>query len=322
MTSNPGPYTPGDPDWAIRAQAFRAIERLALEQGGRIPWKLLERGFEFQGERVCFASRALGIFKPRQMSAALSVKTVVPRAGRKIRYQDQEIDIDVDGATGLRFYNLADSSLDSGANEFLRLAYQRQAPLVYFLGRGSAIYEAIWPVWVEHFCAEERRVRLAAADVSRSGISSMDAVSLGEPEIRDASDTQVLSTRRNHQAWFSSVIKSAYGYRCAFSGLPLRNLLVGAHIVPHAEGGPATVTNGICMSALHHSAFDSFLLGVDSDYQIHVARRVLEERDGPVLKSLQGLAGEQLRLPIDPRERPDPERLQQRFDQFRQAAGI
>ena len=64
----------GDPDWAIRAQAFTALERLAISTGGPIPWAEISKGFLHQGERVHFASRALGIFKPRQMTAALSVR--------------------------------------------------------------------------------------------------------------------------------------------------------------------------------------------------------------------------------------------------------
>ncbi len=304
----------GDPDWAIRAKAFEVLEHLALEFNGRIPWSRIDAGFEFQGERVHFASRAPGIFKPRQMSATLSVKTVVPRTGRKIWYRDQESDFD--DATGLLSYDLAEGKLDKGANAHLRAAYERQARLIYFRGMGSAVYEAIWPVWVSQFNTEERRVLLAASDVMYTNVSSVEAFLPSQIEVREASWTNAQSKRRNHQAWFSSVVKSAYGYRCAFSGLPLRNLLVGAHIIPDAEEGPVTVTNGICMSTLHHSAFDSFLIGVDPDYQVHVARNVLEERDGPILESLKGLKGKKLRLPENLAERPSQTYLEQRFKLF------
>ena len=180
----------------------------------------------------------------------------------------------------------------------------------------SAVYDAVCPVWIEHFDTVERRVLLAAPDVIHSNLSSVDALSSSLIEVREASWTISQSKRRNHQAWFSSVVKSAYGYRCAFSGLPLRNLLVGAHIIPDAEEGPVAVTNGICMSTLHHSAFDSFLIGVDPEYRVHVARNVLEERDGPILESLKGLDGQKLRLPKNEAERPSQTYLEQRFKQF------
>ena len=51
---------------------------------------------------MLFANRAKGIFKPRQMSAALSIKTTVPRSGRSLWYRDQSFDAaNLDGATGL-----------------------------------------------------------------------------------------------------------------------------------------------------------------------------------------------------------------------------
>ena len=34
-----------------------------------------------------------------------------------------------------------------------------------------------------------------------------------------------MTMRRNHQAWFTKHVRSVYGYRCAFSNLPLGKLL-------------------------------------------------------------------------------------------------
>lgn len=69
-----------DPDRRTRGAAFAAIEKLSRQHGGQIPWQVIRVGFQAGGETVLFASRAKGIFKPRQMSAALSIKTTVPRA--------------------------------------------------------------------------------------------------------------------------------------------------------------------------------------------------------------------------------------------------
>ena len=136
-------------------------------------------------------------------------------------------------------------------------------------------------------------------------------------------NTQSYSLRttkhRNHQAWFSSRIRSVYGYRCAFSNLPLGKLLVGAHIKADEDGGPASVPNGICMSTLHHAAFDSYLIGVDPDLRIHVSRNVFDADDGPLLASLQGLDGGSLRVPDEPLARPDSAFLEWRFDRFEAA---
>ena len=98
--------------------------------------------------------------------------------------------------------------------------------------------------------------------------------------------------------------------------MALGKLLVGAHIKSDEDGGPASVSNGICMSTLHHAAFDSHLIGVDPELRIHVSRTVIAANDGPLLASLQGLDGRALRVPEDPLARPDPEYLDWKFSKF------
>ena len=301
-----------DPDSAVRAAAFKAVERLSVETGGLIPWEVIERGFEYGGERVRLASKALGIFKPRQMSAALSVKTTKPRAGRPSWYRDQGAGTDTD--SGLVSYDLVHKR-GHWTNDALGRAFERRAPLVYFRAVESSWYEAIWPVWVEDFGLHAGRVLLAAEDTNLRDVSSAQAVQGGGLS-RNRSYSKGARKYRNHQAWFSSRTRSAYGYRCAFSGLPLGKLLVGAHIKADEERGPASVNNGICMSMLHHAAFDAYLIGVDPELRIHVARAVMTASDGPLLSSLQGLEGKTLRVPVDPMAAPDPEYLEWRFLRF------
>ncbi len=302
-----------DPDWPIRLAAFAALERLVVANGGRLAWQDIDGGCHFRGDVVRFASRPRGIFKPRQMTAALSVRTTAPRAGRRSWYRDQGSILDLE--TGLVPYDLARvTARDS--NDSLRTAFERRAPLIYFRAVKPAVYEAIWPVWIAQFSPRDGRALLAAADSASANVSSVEALLAGDAESRPRSYHVVESRQRNHQAWFSSRTKSAYGYRCAFSGLPLRDLLVGAHIVPDTEDGPASVTNGICMSTLHHTAFDTHLIGVDPDLHIHVAESVFEGRDGPLLESLKALASHRLRVPDERPLQPRRDYLEQRFAQF------
>ena len=159
---------------------------------------------------------------------------------------------------------------------------------------------------------------LAATATASQEVSAARVELASEPESREPSYYLVETRQRNHQAWFSSRTKSAYGYRCAFSGLPLRDLLVGAHIVPDSEGGVASVRNGICMSSLHHTAFDAHLIGVDPDLRIHVGQSVFDSRDGPLLESLKDLDSRSIRVPMEESLQPKREYLERRFDQFLQ----
>ncbi|MEY9670067.1 hypothetical protein ABIE93_000001, partial [Bradyrhizobium elkanii] len=77
-------------DELIRMSAFAALDRLMV---GRtvLPWSAIETGFAAPGfdHRLRFAGRAKGIFKPKEMTGILSVRTVMPRKGRKVWYKDQ-----------------------------------------------------------------------------------------------------------------------------------------------------------------------------------------------------------------------------------------
>jgi len=71
---------------------------------------------------------------------------------------------------------------------------------------------------------------------------------------------------------------------------------------------------------LHHAAFDAHLIGIDPDYRIHVADRLLGQHDGPMLEALKRLDGGIIHLPQRTKDRPDCDRLAVRYEQFRAAA--
>jgi len=125
--------------------------------------------------------------------------------------------------------------------------------------------------------------------------------------------------QRLHQASFREAVIAAYSGRCAISGLPESMLLDAAHIVSdtHEKLGQPVVPNGLPLSKIHHAAFDAHLIGIDPDFRIHVARRLLHQDDGPMLEVLKKMHGQALHLPTRKNDRPDRDRLALRFDVFR-----
>lgn len=128
--------------------------------------------------------------------------------------------------------------------------------------------------------------------------------------------------QRLHQASFREAVIGAYRGRYALSGLPEPMLLDAAHIVEDRDGrlGQPIVRNGIPLSKIHHAAFDAHLIGIDPDYKLHVAERLLAQKDGPMLEAIKGLDGQALRLPKRRQDWPDQDRLAVRFERFRKAA--
>jgi hypothetical protein len=72
-------------------------------------------------------------------------------------------------------------------------------------------------------------------------------------------------------------------------------LLDAAHIVMDADEqlGQPIVSNGLPMTKLRHAVVDSHLIGIDSDYRIHVSDRLLEIHYRPFLELGQkGIVGQ------------------------------
>jgi putative restriction endonuclease len=99
-------------------------------------------------------------------------------------------------------------------------------------------------------------------------------------------------------------------------------LLDAAHIVGDLEDkGDPHITNGLSLCSIHHRAFDQDLVGVAADYSVHVARRLLEDEDGPMLDLLKTFHDKQIELPSKLAWRPDRDRLSSRFERFTANSG-
>lgn len=127
---------------------------------------------------------------------------------------------------------------------------------------------------------------------------------------------------RLHQAEFRELELSAYDRRCSVSGLPVPELPQAAYITPdREERGQPDITNGICLSILHHTAYDRHLLGIDPDRLIIVADSVLEQYDGPMLKTgIKELHDQAIRLSRHDKHRLNRDYLAERFNAFRREA--
>jgi putative restriction endonuclease len=124
-----------------------------------------------------------------------------------------------------------------------------------------------------------------------------------------------------HQASFRERVLAAYRRSCSVCRLRHAELLDAAHILAdtHPRGDPV-VPNGLALCKIHHAAFDANILGVRPDYVIEIRTDVLEEHDGPMLRyGLQQMNGTKLVLPRREDQRPERDRLEERYEAFRLA---
>src|SRR5690242_9197875 len=117
-----------DLDHRVRLAAFHFLEEQTQLRGEVLPREILAQGFEFEGQRVRLIGPQ-GIFKPALLrEMPLSITTVPVVQGKPRPYED------LGGAEGLVRYRYRGTDPGHRDNAGLRLAMQRQAPLLYLYG--------------------------------------------------------------------------------------------------------------------------------------------------------------------------------------------
>lgn len=308
-----------DPDVALRLEIFGYLRQLGGE-GGLVTAAQIGAGYtRANGEHVALITRPRGIFKPRQMSSLLSIKTVVPRAGRGVWYDDQrDAHQQIYGGQETVSYSFMGDDADAADNRLLKHACDAKIPVVYFLGVSPGLYRILMPTFLDEWDPAALRVGLSFGNITFDRAQDDMDVAPPRSDIQRRYALNVVK-RRLHQDAFRQAVIFAYKGRCAFSHLPIPTLLDAAHIVAdkHELLGQPIVSNGLPLSKIHHAAFDAHLIGVDPDYKIHVSKKLLGQRDGPLLQALKDLNGADLRLPLRKQDYPDQERLLARFKEYR-----
>jgi putative restriction endonuclease len=225
------------------------------------------------------------------MEHLLSIKTVFPRRGARVWYEDQrETHRQIYAGDDVVDYQFMGTDPNSADNRWLLDAMQQQIPVIYFLGTSPGRYQPIIPTFILGWHPDRLRVDLAFGVIVGA---SAQATLTASPERRYA--LREIKARL-HQASFRDAVLSAYGGRCAICHLPEPRLLDAAHIVVDADEqlGQPIVSNGLPLTKIHHAAFDAHLIGIDPVFRIHVSDRLLEIHDGPFLElGLKGSSGSQ-----------------------------
>ena len=148
-------------DHVLRIAAFREVHRLA-DVNGDLTSRDLRAGFQFDDARIPLINPQRGIFKPTQMRFLLSIRTVYPRPGARVWYDDQrhvhrqiyEGDEAVD-------YAFMGQNADAAENRWLREAMENAVPVIYFLGIAPGVYRALIPSFVIGWDPASLKARLA-----------------------------------------------------------------------------------------------------------------------------------------------------------------
>lgn len=294
-----------DRDDDVRAACFAALEVLRAQFGDELPYRgALDRGFAFRGERVPFLNYQKGIYRAaaQRGPAALSINTSF-----RSPYDDQAV------GDELRYAYRA-GGVDQPDNGALRAAHFLGVPLVYFWAGRPGSYQPFYPCYVVEDDPAAGRVAVSMGRMA-GPIDEQEPHLPTDPIERRYANREVRV--RMHQGRFRAIVIPAYREQCAICRLKEIRLLDAAHIIgdPEPSGAPE-IPNGLSLCSIHHRAFDQDLVGISPDYTVHVAGRLLEDDDGPMLDVLKGFQGTTIELPRRSAWRPDRDRLAARFERF------
>ena len=298
-------------DERVRSSALAFLRTVHDRTGGPVRREDVAN-FRVDGQRIALMDPQRGIRKPKQLDAALSIRTVFSLDPRRRPYADEQ------GADGYLRYKWRGTDANHPENVALRRAMRANLPLIWFRGIDTGLYLPVAPVWfVDEEPADHQFV--VAFDEKQcdawGGTSDARVIDLR----REYADRVV--RERLHQPVFRQQVLTAYENRCALCRLRHRELLDAAHIRSDAEGGEPVVPNGVAMCKIHHAAFDNRVMAIRPTYEIEVRADILTEEDGPTLKhALQGLHQQRIQVPHRRALRPNPELLEERYEEFLRAS--
>ena len=246
-------------DAQLRQAAFDHTNRLSNLRGGILASGDLGAGFEFQGQRIPLINPQRGIFKPRQTTALLSIRTY-------FRVKADAFGTTISVRPTARSTRVMMSSTTPSwaptrprqitARSGMRCSSRSRSSNL--LGTSPGRYQPIIPTFIVGWHPERLRVQLAFGALI--GASAQAA----PPDLPERWYALREVKARLHQASFRDAVLAAYGGRCAISHLPEERLLDAAHIIMEAdeELGRPIVSNGLPLTKLHHAAFDAQLIGM------------------------------------------------------------
>ncbi|MGH8863333.1 MAG: HNH endonuclease [Burkholderiales bacterium] len=194
------------------------------------------------------------------------------------------------GALAMKCVNIA--SLDPNIRESGRKG----------LSNASALDREVW----DEFHANWDRL-VEECEALRSYLLGESVKAIVSPAVRETAvavdfsgETRkaVVEQRVKHD-FFRRAVLSGYGYKCCISGVSDQRLLIASHIVPWSEDSTIRLHpgNGLCLSAIHDSAFDNHLFSLTDDYQVVLSRQLRATKDKFLRDVFFSLEDTQISLP-------------------------
>lgn len=182
------------------------------------------------------------------------------------------------------------------------------------LANASNADREIWAEMQADWSAISDEIHEAQARLGVETDDDEDTDYTGEDELR-------LTKVRRDQSQFRTRVLSAYNYRCCVTGLAEPRLLEAAHIAPWRDdpNNQLNPSNGLCLSVLHHRAFDRGLIAFDDGFRLLISPQLATHGDEFVGTAFTPFVGKPIAMPT--KFAPDPKLLARHRKHIFLAAG-
>lgn len=116
----------------------------------------------------------------------------------------------------------------------------------------------------------------------------------------DGVSRMVIRQARENQQKFRTLVLWNYRYACCISGLPVRQSLQASHISDWSSDVKMRLnpTNGLCLAAHYHLAFDNHLIALDDDCRLVISKSLKEYTGNEAFREqFLKYEGRQIRMP-------------------------
>ena len=261
--------------------------------------------YEIDGKPYRLVDQSRGIWNPKFLDSTLSIIS-----DPDSHYRDHHRD------DGLIEYAYQKGNA-GGVNTKMRTAMENRDPIILLTKIATGVFVPTMPVYIVGDDPISNRFLIAVDEAMVVLANNAGSISPIQKKYAEA-----IVRRRLHQPEFRGRVMRAYNTQCAICSLKHGELLDAAHIMPDAhELGVPSVSNGIALCKIHHTAYDQNFVGISPEYRVHINSDLMAEKDGPMLKhGIQEMNGRMLMLPSNETERPNIAALDYRYMQFLSAS--
>jgi putative restriction endonuclease len=192
---------------------------------------------------------------------------------------------------------------------FARLDPALQARGIKGASHGSKSELAVWEEFNSNWDSLAFESEHLLADLTKQSVEEMNG--LKEDDLpKDGLERERLVRVRVNQRFFRTTVLTSYASRCCITGLEIPMLLSASHIAPWAkdQNNRMNPRNGLCLTLLHHKAFDAGLITITPEFRVRVSSSLATSSKSDANKIFTRYANQLAQLPR--RFLPDPSLLE------------